>query len=202
MSTAVGFIAASSAAPNRPRVRSLSTRWMVRTSDRASSSSLLDPGYAHLPAPFLGQVLAPGDDVHLEGQPDAGNPGAQLAQAHHPQGLAQESSAHGLLPAAFTRGPVLPRDVPEQPDDQSPCQLRRGSAHAGGAADRHAPFPGRGHVDGRVPHAAGYQQPEVGQALQQAPPERRPFAHHADHLEGLQPFGQGILVGPGGRGRP
>ncbi|EUA13881.1 PAP2 superfamily protein [Mycobacterium xenopi 4042] len=37
---AVGFIDASSAAPTRPRVRSLSTKWMVSTSARPNSSSL------------------------------------------------------------------------------------------------------------------------------------------------------------------
>ena len=40
-STALGFIAASSRAPISPRVRSLRRRWMVTTSERASSSSLV-----------------------------------------------------------------------------------------------------------------------------------------------------------------
>ena len=69
-----------------------------------------------------------------------------------------------------------------------------GPADAGSAAHRHSPFPGRGHVDGRIPHAARHQQPQVGQALQQAAPERRAFPHDADDLEPLQPLGQSILV--------
>jgi hypothetical protein len=40
ISNAVGFISPSSAAPTRPRVRPLSTRWMVRTSARLKNSSL------------------------------------------------------------------------------------------------------------------------------------------------------------------
>jgi len=39
-SNAVGFISPSSAAPTKPRERSLSTRWMVKTSARLNNSSL------------------------------------------------------------------------------------------------------------------------------------------------------------------
>jgi hypothetical protein len=38
-SNAVGFISANSALPTRPRERSLSTRWMVKTSARLNNSS-------------------------------------------------------------------------------------------------------------------------------------------------------------------
>src|SRR3989454_895720 len=40
ISRAVGFILSSSAAPTRPRVRLLNTKWIVRMSARANSSSL------------------------------------------------------------------------------------------------------------------------------------------------------------------
>lgn len=41
MSIAVAFIRASSSAPNSPRVRSLSTRWIDRTSELDNSSALV-----------------------------------------------------------------------------------------------------------------------------------------------------------------
>ncbi|MGN8084395.1 TatD family hydrolase, partial [Variovorax sp. 22077] len=47
-------------------------------------------------------------------------------------------------------------------------------------------------VQGGIAHAAGEQQLEIGQAAQQAFVEHRAFAHHADHLEALQAFGEGV----------
>ena len=59
-SSAVDFISANSAAPTRPRVRSLSTRWMVRTSARLNHSSI------------HGDFMIGGDDVAVSGLTETG----------------------------------------------------------------------------------------------------------------------------------
>ena len=84
----------------------------MTTSAVANSSSLLDPADADLGGALVGEVLAPGDDVHAEGLPDAGDLAAQPAEADDAEPGAGEVGADGLLPAAGADGGVLLRDVP------------------------------------------------------------------------------------------
>jgi hypothetical protein len=50
---------------------------------------------------LVGEVGAPGEDVHAEGGADAGDPGAELAEAEHAEGLAVQAHADRRLPAAL-----------------------------------------------------------------------------------------------------
>ena len=65
---AVGFILSSSAAPTRPRVRLLNTKWIVRMSARSNNWSLetCARGFGGLGR----HVLAPGNQIHSKGAPD------------------------------------------------------------------------------------------------------------------------------------
>ncbi len=152
----MGFIGASSAAPTRPRVRSLSLRWTVTTSAAANSSSL---GTRVAPASAARsgvEVLAPGDHPHAERPADPRHLRAQPAEAEHAQRAAGQVDADRRLPAAVAqrRGPR--RDVPQAgarisaqvssavvgsrrppvPQTMTPCAVRRPPRRS--AALRHA----------------------------------------------------------------
>ena len=67
---AVGFILSSSAAPTRPRVRLLNTKWIVKMSARSNSWSL-ETRIAPAALGGLGRhVLAPGNQIHSKSAPD------------------------------------------------------------------------------------------------------------------------------------
>ena len=77
---AVGFMRPRSSAPISPRVRLDSSGWTVTTSAWRTAPPP-HPAGAHLRGPLVGEVLAPGDDVHAEGEPDAGDLAALTAEA-------------------------------------------------------------------------------------------------------------------------
>ena len=83
----------------------------------------LDPADADLGGPLVGEVLAPGDDVHAEGETDAGDLAALAAEADDAEPGAGEVGADRLLPAAGADGGVLLRDVPGGGEDQPPGEL-------------------------------------------------------------------------------
>src|SRR4051795_4934448 len=206
---AVGFISASSRSPIRSRVRSESCRWIVTTSAVASSSSFstrrtptsaarsagrcCHPAPPPLAAPLVGGGRAPGDDVHLEGAADPGDPLPQPAEAEHPEPGAGEVGADGLLPAAGTDGEVLLRDVPGDGEDQRPGELGGAGGVRAGAADGDAELPRGADVDGDVARAGGDQQPQVRQPLEDVAREGRALAHGDDDVERLQPGDERVL---------
>ena len=172
---------------------------------------------AHLPdadfgAALPGQVLAPGDDVHLERLADRGHPGADLAETDHPQHPALDRPAKRRLPSALAGRPVLFRNVAHERQDQGPGQLRRSIPNGLGAADDDAPGRRRIEVDGEVAHPGGDQQPQIGQIADQGGRKRRALAHDHDDVEIPQPFGdrvrigemvvEHVYIGPLGDGRP
>src|SRR5437879_6299414 len=67
---AVGFILSSSAAPTRPRVRLLNTRWIVRMSARLEQMVLGHQDRAGGRGGLGRHVLAPGNQIHSKRAPD------------------------------------------------------------------------------------------------------------------------------------
>ena len=144
------------------------------------------------------QVLAPGHHVHAERPADLRHPPAQVPQADDAQPLALQPGADRLLPAAARpeRRPAGPSghlqplvffgNVPEQAQDEPPGQLGRGGAEAAGAAHGDPARGRRRHVDGRVGHARGDQQPQPRQPGQPVRVERRPLPHGHDDVVRLQ----------------
>jgi hypothetical protein len=155
---------------------------------------LVHPPDAGRRGALVGEVRAPGDDVHLEGLPDTGDAGAEPAEADDAEAGAGEIGADGRLPAAGAQGGVLGGDVPGDREDQRPGQLGGAGGVRGGPADGDAAVAGGGEVDGGVAGAGGDQQPQLRQAVEQAARERRPLAHGHDDVEGGQPLGDGVLV--------
>ena len=73
---------------------------------------------ADLGAARGGEVLAPGDDVHVQRLPEPGDPAAEPSQAQEPEGLALEGFGHVALPAAVAHHPAFLRDLLEEVEDQ------------------------------------------------------------------------------------
>ena len=177
-------IAASSSAPTMSRVRSLSLRCRVTTSEVANNSSLVT---ARTPSSsgVLGlQVLAPGDDVHAEGEADLGDLAAELAQADDPEPRTRELEAERALPTAVADVAVFSTDVPREGEDQAPGQLGRRHPQAGRSPHLDAQLATGVEVDRRVRHPRRDEQLEAGRVGQHPAGERRPFTHR-DHDVGV-----------------
>jgi hypothetical protein len=155
---------------------------------------LLDPADADLGRPLVGEVLAPGHHVHLEGLPDPGDPRAEPAEAEDAEPVAREVGADGLLPPAGADRGVLLRHVPGDGEDQRPGQLGGAGQVRAGTADGDAALGGRGDVDGDVARAGGDQQLQVRQPLEHAAREGGALAHRDDDVEGLQAPDQRVLI--------
>jgi hypothetical protein len=129
------------------------------------------------------EIRAPGDHPHAEGAPDLGHPSPDLPEAEDAEGRTREVGADCALPgAACPQGQALRRHVTGQSEDQRPGQLRRRRRARIRAADDDVARPGRREVDGEVAHAAGHEQLEPGQPLQQRRRERRPLPHDHEDL--------------------
>ena len=98
---ALGFISPISRAPTRPRLRGLSTRCTERMSERRNSSSFSTRSTPCAGGLLGGQVLAPGDRLHAEGEPDPRDRAAEPAEAEEADRLAGDAMADPGLPAAL-----------------------------------------------------------------------------------------------------
>ena len=162
--------------------------------------------------PLGGHVLAPGDDVHVEGRADPGHERPDMAQTEKTQGLALEAHADGGAPTALPGPLVLLWDVAQHGDDQAPGEFGGAFARAPGAADRDAQLGRRLGVEGGVPAAGGDQQPQLGQPGQYRPGEGSALPHPHDQVEIFEPLHKLVFVvdvvveildlGPGGQLRP
>ena len=123
------------------------------------------------------------DPTVAEGAPDLGHPSPDLPEAEDAEGRTREVCADRALPgAACPQGQALRRHVTGQSEDQRPGQLRRRRRARIRAADDDVARPGRREVDREVAHAAGHEQLEPGQPLQQRRRERRPLPHDHEDL--------------------
>ena len=98
----------------------------MTTSEVAKQLVAVDPADAVLGGALVGEVLAPGDDVHAERLTDPRDLAAQPAEADDAEPGAGEVAADGLLPAAGADGGVLLGDVPRDREDQRPGELGGG----------------------------------------------------------------------------
>src|SRR4029077_8040751 len=96
---------------------------------------LVDPPRARGGGMRLGEVLAPGDDLHAEGLADRADLGAELAEAEQAERLALEAGADRRLPLALAPSAILARDVAGEGEDETPGQLGRRIGQHVGAAD-------------------------------------------------------------------
>ena len=75
---------------------------------------LIDAPDTDLGGPRVGQVLAPGDYVHLHGETEPGDIGAELAEAEQGERLAAKTLADIGLPSAIAHRLVIGRNVLHQ----------------------------------------------------------------------------------------
>ena len=142
-----------------------------------------------------GEILAPGDHLHLEGAADLGDPRAQRRRARRrPSVLPFRPSPTAHLPAAFARRAVLGRDTAEEGEDQSPRQLGRRVGKPGGAADHDLALGRRCDVDRGVAHARRDQELQPREPFEQRARKRRALAHGHHRVEVGEPLGHRLRV--------
>src|SRR3989454_2455412 len=192
---AVGFILSSSAAPTRPRVRLLNTKWIVRMPARSNSWSLetrIAP--AALAASgvmfWLQAIKFIPKALPIRATCDPIPPKSQNAQ-----GLSTEIRAHCLLPAAGSDGVALRHDMSRGGQDQRPGNFDR----------RVRPIPRVNHcdpmiarggdIDRHVYRSRRGNELEIGQALNDVAGQRGPLAHDTNHIKRQQPLNHGVWIG-------
>src|SRR5438309_7808390 len=180
---AVGFILSSSAAPTRPRVRLLNTKWIVRMSARSNSWSLetriAPAALAASGVMFWLQAIR----FIPKALPTRATCDPIRPSPRNAQGLSTEIRAHCLLPAAGSDGVALRHDMSRGGQDQRPRKFDR----------RVRPIPRVNHcdptiarggdIDRRVSRSRGGDELEIGKALNDVAGQRGPLAHDADHVE-------------------
>ena len=151
---------------------------------RASQQLVLgDERRPHLGGSRGGEVLAPGDHVHLERAADLGHARAQPAESDDAEGLAVQTEPAAHLPPALARGAILDRDAAGEREDQAPRQLGRRIGEPRGPADDDPTLHGRAHLDGRVAHSRRHQELEPRQLLEERARKRGPLTHGHHRVE-------------------
>ncbi|EPD60421.1 hypothetical protein HMPREF1211_05170 [Streptomyces sp. HGB0020] len=149
---------------------------------------------AHLVGVLLGEVVAPGADVHAEGEAHVGDPAADLAEAEQAEPAAVQIRAHRLLPGpAGAQGVVLLDDAAGQAQEQGPGQFDGRGRDARRAAHGDAVRLGGGVVDDAVAHPGGDEQLQPGQAGEQGGGEGDAFAQGDDDVEAVEGRGEFVV---------
>src|SRR5271166_3099790 len=125
MRRAVGFMSASSAAPTRPRVLPLSTRWMETTSAFLEQLVLRDERGADFSRALGREILAPGDHLHAEGGADPRYGAADVAETQDTERPPGHVITHRLLPSAAAQRRVLGDEIAGAAQDKRPGQFDR-----------------------------------------------------------------------------
>jgi hypothetical protein len=154
-----------------------------------------DVGGAGFFGGFRCQVRAPRDDVHAERRTDACHSRADSAQTQHAQNGAAQLQADRRLPAAGAHRKTLVDDPAARGEDQRPGQLDRRLHITAGRADVNAVVLGSRHVDRRIERPGGGDHLQPWQPLDNAPRQRRAFAHHTHHVKRRQALDQVALIG-------
>ena len=169
ISTAVGFMRASSAAPMRWRVDAVSGTWRLTMSDRSSSSSSVADETGH-----AGVVPCRMDDPHVETLGPLGDRTGNAPEADEPKSrsvhvtgeVGAESPAR---PAALSQVALCSRGEARGGEDQEERQIcRRVIEHAGGVADCDAHRVRRDDIDVVVSHGSvrHHAQPSASSGLE------------------------------------
>ena len=154
----------------------------------AEQRLLVDESGAGSAGLLLGQVLAPGDHLHPEGETDARNFSSDVAQSDDAKALASQVRAEAHLPSSRLERSGFPIDASHARQDQRPSELDGRSGIVARRGDSDAEI-GRGlAVDGGVSRSCRSYQLQVRQLLQNLPCKRRAFAHDAYHIERPQPL--------------
>jgi hypothetical protein len=146
-----------------------------------------------------GEILAPGDHLHVQRLGDLGDLRAEPAEADQAECLALDVDAERALPGRpVLEALALVADPPRQLEHQGDGDAGGRIAGGFGRADHDAARLGGLEVQHEVALAGGDQELEVGQRLDQAARKRRSLARQHHHIEALERPGD--LVGPAERG--
>src|SRR3989442_11951463 len=192
---AVGFILSSSAAPTRPRVRLLNTKWIVRMSARSNSWSLetrIAP--AALAASgvmfWLQAIKFIPKALPIRATCDPIPPKSQNSQ-----GLSTEIRAHCLLPAAGSDGVALRHDMSRGGQDQRPSKFDRRVRPIPRVKHCDAVMARGGDIDRRVYSSGRGNELEIGKALNDVAGQRSPLAHDTNDVKRQQPLNHAVRIG-------
>src|SRR5258708_32819861 len=191
---AVGFILSSSAAPTRPRVRLLNTKWIVRMSARSNNWSLETRiATAALAASgvifWLQAIRFIPNTLPTRATSDPTRPSPRTPR------LSAEIRTHCLLPAAGSDGVALRHDVSRGGQDQRPGKFDR----------RVRPMPCVNHSDvmiargddinRRVYRSSRGNELEIRKALNDVAGQRGTLAQDTNDVKRQQPLNHGVRIG-------
>jgi hypothetical protein len=143
----------------------------------------------------LGQVLAPGDQLHTECKTDARNLFSDVAQPDDRERFTPQVRAEAGLPPTRLQRSGFPVDAPHARQDERPGELDSGSRVIAGRGNRDAEIGCRPRIDGGVSRSSRRYEFEVWELLQDLPWKRSAFSHDAYHLERAQSFDNGRGIG-------
>src|SRR5713101_8724721 len=103
---------------------------------------LADESRAGGPGLLFGQVLAPGDHLHAEGETDARDLSSDIAQPDDPKAFASQVRAEARLPSAGPQREGLPVYAPHARQDKRPGELDGRSGIVARRGDRDAEIGG------------------------------------------------------------
>src|SRR6266853_693624 len=170
---AVGFILSSSAAPIRPRVRLLNTKWIVRMSARSYSWSL---------ETRIAPAAMAASDVMFWLQ----------AIRFIPKALPTRATCDPIRPSPRTPRVFPRRSVPTvccQPPDRTELlsvTICRAEAKIIARGD---------DIDRRVYRSRRGNELEIGKALNDVAGQRGPLAHDTNDIKRQQPLNHGVRIG-------
>ena len=159
---AVGFMSASSAAPTRPRVLPLSTRWMETISASWNSSSFETRVGADFGRPLRRQILAPGDHLHTEGVTNLCHRTADVAETQDTERPPSHVVTDRLLPSAAAQRRVLGNEIAGTAQDKCPSEFDRRRRGVARMNDLHASLFCSLEIDRGVPGRRRGDQAELG----------------------------------------
>ena len=188
-------MAASSAAPTKPRVRRLSTRWMVRMSACWNSPSLEASRTPCTSALSGVRFWLQAITSMPKACPTRAISAPNVAETEDAQSLAFKAVTDSALPTAGTERSVFGDDVAGARQYQSPGQLDGGAEVVAGMHHAYFALGGCRDVDRGVSEGGGSDQPQSGQTFDDRPRQRRPLPHDTYDVERQEPFGDAVGVG-------
>jgi D-serine deaminase-like pyridoxal phosphate-dependent protein len=160
---------------------------------RREQLMLVDESHANLGSTLGLKVLAPGDDVHPEREPDLRDLGTELPEPDNAEPGARELEADSALPTALANPAVFDADLPGEGKHQAPRQFRRRAAQTRRSSHLDPELVACIEVDRGVGHASGDEQLQVGRLREHGAREGRALAHRNDDL-GVEQRGDEIRV--------
>src|SRR5262249_27283441 len=99
------------------------------------------------------------------------------------------------LPPHVKQGFIVANEKADACENESPCELDRGSRFVAGRRDGNSKLFRSRVVDRSISWPGRRDQLEMRKALKHLSPQRCPFAHYTNDIEGIKPFDESLRIG-------